>query len=644
MNKFAIIGSESAMRRFKGFSVPLATEKTTPKAVAQELSLLDDKSYSIIVTGDIDAQLKLWISTQVASGIRVAIISDDKSEGQLIKGTRLVNTSSTVNDLLILFKSPIVNGGDVPFLTDDSDPFNVEQVEAAPPATSHPEPTQTEPVQPTPPLPSQSPSVVSPSTPSVARRMSGVVVRTEDQPTPVEPTPEEHSTPVAIEPPAAAETPVDEDEPFDPSIFAPTSVAVSEETSTPVEPTPEEHSTPVAIEPPAAAETPVDEDEPFDPSIFTPTAPKPAPVEPAPDAQEETPQPTFVPPPPPQFAPPPPFLKPDPPSVSRPKLEPDPDEELSRRVAQTLIDRNAGILDSDTVAPLFNIDTQQRTAKVIVTFSGKGGTGKTTTAILLAHIASALGQIERTVLVDANRGQGDVRAYLGLQGINAPSIYDLAFNGGKVQDAIISPTQMAEAARGSSIQFYTVLAPKSEDANPEIVSNALYTSVIGQLKETVDLIVIDTQTSEEVDIPAIMTKVMIPILQGNPNAYAVGVPDASKPGLENTRNIARILVNAGVKPSQIMFLFNRMAIGANQNQLQQVMRGLGDVVGVVQADNNVATRPSLVNGIDLKSPYAEALLRILYRVTENQRFAQNYTDSQADSSGVHRLMSLFKRG
>jgi len=634
MNKFAIIGSESAMRRFKGFSVPLATEKTTPKAVAQELSLLDDKSYSIIVTGDIDAQLKLWISTQVASGIRVAIISDDKSEEQLIKGTRLVNTSSTVNDLLILFKSPIVNGGDVPFLTDDSDPFNAEKVEEVPPATSHPEPTQTEPaqtkqVQPTPPLPSS--SVVSPSTPSVARRMSGVVVHTEDQPTPAE-----YSSPAAIEPPVVVETPANEDEPFDPSIFAPTPVV------TPVEPTPAEYSSPAAIEPPVVVETPANEDEPFDPSIFVPTAPKPAPVEPAPDVQEEKPQPTFVPPPPPQFSPPPPFLKPDPPSVSRP--EPDPDEELSRRVAQTLIDRNAGILDADTVAPLFNIDTQQRTAKVIVTFSGKGGTGKTTTAILLAHIASALGKIERTVLVDANRGQGDVRAYLGLQGINVPSIYDLAFNGGKVQDAIISPDQMAEAARGSSIQFYTVLAPKSEDANPEIVSNALYTSVIGQLKETVDLIVIDTQTSEEVDIPAIMTKVMIPILQGNPNAYAVGVPDASKPGLENTKNIARILVNAGVKPSQIMFLFNRMAIGANQNQLQQVMRGLGDVVGVVQADNNVATRPSLVNGIDLKSPYAEALLRILYRVTENQRFSQNYTDSQADSSGVHRLMSLFKRG
>jgi len=118
--------------RLKGLSVPLATEKTTPKTVAQELSLLDDKSYSIIVTGGIDAQLKLWISTQVASGIRVAIISDDKSEEQLIKGTRLVNTSSTVNDLLILFKSPIVNGGDVPFLTDDSDPFNAEQVEASP--------------------------------------------------------------------------------------------------------------------------------------------------------------------------------------------------------------------------------------------------------------------------------------------------------------------------------------------------------------------------------------------------------------------------------------------------------------------------------------------------------------------------------
>ncbi|MHB1731941.1 MAG: AAA family ATPase [Ferrimicrobium acidiphilum] len=585
MNKFAIIGSESAVRRFKSFSIPLATEKTAPKAVAQALSLLDNKSYSVIVTGGIDTQLRLWIAGQVTSGIRVAIISDDQSEEQIIKGTRTVNTSSTFNDLLILFKSPIVNGGDVPFLADDSDPFNAEPVEserddvvesAVPTPVPAPRPT--------------TPPPVSPSTPAVARRMTGVVVRAEAEPPELTPQTPEPITPVAPQPAEPKPAEPEEDEPFDPSIFMP-----------------KPKSEPAA------------EPEP----IVEPTA-------------DEQPQRVFFPPPPPQFSPPPPPVKPDP--------QPDPDEELSKRVGRVLVDRNAGIFDADTVAPLFDIETQQRTAKIIVTFSGKGGTGKTTTAILLAHIASALGKIERTVLVDANRGQGDVRSYLGLQGINVPSIYDVAFNGGKVQDAIISPAQMAEAAKGSSIRFYTVLAPKTEDANPEIVSNALYTSVIGQIRDTVDLIVIDTQTSEEVDIPAIMTKVMIPILQGNPNAYAVGVPDASRPGLENTKNIARILVNAGVKPSQIMFLFNRMAIGANQNQLQQIMRGLGDVVGVVQADNNVATRPSLVNGIDLKSAYAEALLRILYRVTENERFASNYTDAQSDPSGVHRLMSLFKRG
>jgi len=310
-----------------------------------------------------------------------------------------------------------------------------------------------------------------------------------------------------------------------------------------------------------------------------------------------------------------------------------------------MVERNSGIFDADTIAPMFGIEPKQREAKIIVTFSGKGGTGKTTTSILLAHIASALGGIERTVLVDANRGQGDVRAYLGLQGINVPSIFDMAFNGGKIQDALISPKQMADIAKGSSIQFYTVLAPKTEDANPEIVSNALYTSVIGQLRNTVDLIVIDTQTSEEVDIPAIMTKVMIPILQGNPNAYAVGVPDASKPGLENTKTIARVLVNSGVLPEQIMFLFNRMAIGADIIQLQHVMRGLGKVVGVVQTDNNVTTRPSLVNGIDLKTPYAEALLRILHTVTDNSRFTQNYTDDKGTTPGIpSRLKSLFKRG
>ena len=52
-----------------------------------------------------------------------------------------------------------------------------------------------------------------------------------------------------------------------------------------------------------------------------------------------------------------------------------------------------------------------RRADVLFVFSGKGGVGKTSVALGLAERA---GQHLRVVLVDANRGQGDIRTYLRL--------------------------------------------------------------------------------------------------------------------------------------------------------------------------------------------------------------------------------------
>jgi CO dehydrogenase nickel-insertion accessory protein CooC1 len=319
---------------------------------------------------------------------------------------------------------------------------------------------------------------------------------------------------------------------------------------------------------------------------------------------------------------------------------------FAREAAQKLIDQNQGILDSDTIAPVFGIQPAQRQTKVIVCFSGKGGTGKTTTAVLLAHIASTIGGVERVVLLDANRGQGDVRTYLGVKSVVVPSMYDLTHPGIQVKDIMISPDQMKNAIGNSTIRFYTVLAPRAEDANPEKVSNMLYTSAIDQLMSNVDLIVIDTQTSEVVDVPAIMTQVMVPILRGNPNGYAVGIPDSSMPGIRNTQAIARSMINAGVKAEQISFLFNRMAIGADVAQLQGQMRGLGRVVAAVQADPNVTRRPDLVNGINTNTQYAKALMSILYEVTKAeklQRMLQEPEPAQPSVSGSRRIFSFLKK-
>ena len=524
MNKIAIVGAEAAAKNLQKLGVELVTSKTTPRAVAQEVSLLSRGEYVVVVVTPLDARIELWIANQVAAGVRVAILETDDESNSNIKGTRSLPSTSTVNDLLALFKMKNVTGGDINILDDGFNPFeDVEDTEEA-----EAQVVESEPVD------------VVPTTPPTRRRP----VNDEQEP-----------------PPVFAPPPIEEP----PPVFAPP---------------------PIEEPPPVFAPPPIEE-------------------------------------PPPVFAPPP---------VS----------DLAHDAARKLVDRNAGILDSDTIAPIFGVIPQPRRTKVIVCFSGKGGTGKTTTSVLLAHIASALGGIERVVLLDANRGQGDVRTYLGLKATNVPSVYDMVFNGGRVQDIMISPDQMKAAIGSSAIRFYTVLAPRIEDADPEVVSNSIYTQAIQQLMSNVDLLVIDTQTSELVDIPAIMTKVMIPILIGNPDAYALGIPDSSIAGINNTQSIARSMINGGVKAEQIFFIFNRMAIGADVLQLQNQMRGLGKVIAAVQADQNVTTRPSLVNGVDLRSPYAHALMDMLYTATQNDKFVFHVDDSSRAQS-AHRLLSFFKK-
>ena len=64
-----------------------------------------------------------------------------------------------------------------------------------------------------------------------------------------------------------------------------------------------------------------------------------------------------------------------------------------------------------------------RRADVVFVFSGKGGVGKTSVALGLAQRA---GTRLRVVLVDANRGQGDIRTYLRLTRSTLPTIWAAA--------------------------------------------------------------------------------------------------------------------------------------------------------------------------------------------------------------------------
>jgi len=67
-------------------------------------------------------------------------------------------------------------------------------------------------------------------------------------------------------------------------------------------------------------------------------------------------------------------------------------------------------------------------APMIISLAAKGGVGKTSSATFLAQRAAEIGGL-KVVLIDMNRGQGDIRKFFRLIGAPLPSVYDAALRG-----------------------------------------------------------------------------------------------------------------------------------------------------------------------------------------------------------------------
>lgn len=101
-------------------------------------------------------------------------------------------------------------------------------------------------------------------------------------------------------------------------------------------------------------------------------------------------------------------------------------------------------------------------APVVIVFAAKGGVGKTSFSLTLAERAVGVGALSRVVVVDGNRGQGDVRKYLRLSSANLPTMYDAALSGNPKQ-AIIGPRylQQHRDPRLPDLGFGVVMAPRN---------------------------------------------------------------------------------------------------------------------------------------------------------------------------------------
>jgi len=199
--------------------------------------------------------------------------------------------------------------------------------------------------------------------------------------------------------------------------------------------------------------------------------------------------------------------------------------------------------------------THGELAKVIAVVGAKGGVGKSSIAHALAARAGALSG-KRVVLVDGNRGQGDLRVYLGLARSGLPTLYDAATTG-DVRTALLIPDRVnaSRPPHMDRIDCAVILAPPQEFAKAEIISADLYHEAIAYARTKSDLVVIDTQIVEGAE-RGLFDDLFIPMMRSF--AWTVGLSDLSSAGVNNLMTNMSQFAAGGVPAARMMTMLNRV--------------------------------------------------------------------------------------
>jgi len=260
-------------------------------------------------------------------------------------------------------------------------------------------------------------------------------------------------------------------------------------------------------------------------------------------------------------------------------------------------------------------------APMIISLAAKGGVGKTSSATFLAQRAAEIGGL-KVVLVDMNRGQGDIRKFLRLIGAPLPSVYEAALRGDP-RMAIITPDRLTAArhVRLGKLGFALAMAPPETMLDTDQVNAGVYRDVIEEARTVADLVIVDTQIVEAVDTSELIDHVVIPALAKD--AWALAISDVSMASVDNLKSRLTAFAEAGVPPDRVMFTVNRMSAGAvfNPEALADVFRHattrvpLAHYVGAVAHDQAIADGMN-VGAIEHNLPSIAPMLdTVLFRVT-----------------------------
>lgn len=255
-------------------------------------------------------------------------------------------------------------------------------------------------------------------------------------------------------------------------------------------------------------------------------------------------------------------------------------------------------------------------APVVIVFAAKGGVGKTSFSLTLAERAVEVGALSRVVVVDGNRGQGDVRKYLRLSTANLPTMYDSALSGNPKQ-AIIGPRylQQHRDPRLPDLGFGVVMAPRNGQTDKSVVTEAAYSAVVEEARRFADLVIVDTQILEDTDTSGLWDGLWLPLLRSG--GWGVAMSDGSTAGVSNLLDRLRQFTSRGLGPDRVMIGLNKLDPESTLDlaETQRRLERYGSFIGAVHESASV--KQAFESGrLPIDAPgLAGCLDAALYRVT-----------------------------
>lgn len=234
-------------------------------------------------------------------------------------------------------------------------------------------------------------------------------------------------------------------------------------------------------------------------------------------------------------------------------------------------------------------------ARVITVTSGKGGVGKTSTAVNLAIQLSRLGK--RVVIFDADFGLANIEVMLGIRPTH--NLADLMFRGKRLNEIIVNGVEDVKfISGGSGIQELTKLT------KDQIV---YLTHKLQELDDIADIILIDTSAG--------IGEAVIDFVTASSEVILIATPEPTS--ITDAYALLKTLnrkTEFSTENTVIKLLANRVTSDAEGNEVQEKLNVVSNrflnidlgYIGCVPHDNNITKAVIQQSPISISYPNSVA--------------------------------------